>query len=302
MITFREIWNQSASKEYSKEFKARDYIYGSELGGSIFDVWHKLKGEKPTTAPNARSYRKFSAGNAWEFIVEILLYHAGVLHESQIRVQSEPTSNKLAISGRLDFILAPGQPRKLNLEVPDFMTEFLNQFRYSDFDETILELKTVGSMIFPKREIAPAPNHKLQTYFYCSELKKPGLITYISKDDCLMAEHPVSDYEKNTQDKLNSWVETVTLYYHNNERPPKEPLIIIEGGMFSKNWHVEYSGYLDKYGFETPEHYRDAVTAKISRWNRVLKRIENGDKMTDNNKEAIDEMINEGYEEVLLKT
>ena len=59
---------------------------------------------------------------------------------------------------------------------------------------------------------------------------------------------------------------------------------------FSKNWKVEYSGYLSKYGFESPGEYRDSVDKKISRWNRVIKRMNEGLKMTDDNKKALDEI------------
>ena len=78
-FSFRDSWNHSIEQANSKPTEPRDYIYASELGGSVFDIYHKMKGEEPTTPPNLRSYRKFNAGHTWEWIIKMILYRVGAL-------------------------------------------------------------------------------------------------------------------------------------------------------------------------------------------------------------------------------
>lgn len=301
MITFRDIWNTAASKSYSnKEFKSRDYLYASELGGPMFDIWHKMKGIEPTTPPNARSFRKFNAGHMWEYMVKLTLYAAGVLEKEQIRVFKEPTDKTVGVSGRLDFIMAPGVKNDDMEGVPDFIKEIVSSFKVNNFDRTILEVKSISSMMFPKREIQAADNHLMQTFLYCEHLELPGLVCYISKDDCLMAEHQVTTTDP-IKEKSDAFISEISGYYLGDSCPPKEEGILFEDRKFSKNWKVEYSNYLDKYGFGSPEEYRNSVDSKIARWNRVMKRIDKEDKMTDDNLKAIEEMVEHGFENIVLQ-
>jgi len=62
-------------------------------------------------------------------------------------------------------------------------------------------------------------------------------------------------------------------------------------GKFSKNFNVAYSGYLTMlYGFKDQAEFDAKYTPIVARWNRVIARIKNGDKMTDKNNEVIKEI------------
>src|SRR5258708_20285530 len=76
-------WNASLIDTEERELKVRDNLWASELGKAPIDVWLKMHGTKPTNPPNARSLRKFEAGNVFEWIVSLILKRAGILRESQ---------------------------------------------------------------------------------------------------------------------------------------------------------------------------------------------------------------------------
>jgi hypothetical protein len=65
---------------------------------------------------------------------------------------------------------------------------------------------------------------------------------------------------------------------------------------FARNWGVEYSSYLTMlYGFQTQLAFEEFIMPKVTRWNRVLGRIKNNDKMTPKNLDVIKEMEAEGF-------
>ena len=59
--SFFKVWNDSLENGKDREYKARDYMWASEIGGSMIDRYLKMKGELPSNPPNARSLRKFEA-------------------------------------------------------------------------------------------------------------------------------------------------------------------------------------------------------------------------------------------------
>ena len=63
---FAEIWNASLLEKNDRELTARDKLWASELGKAPIDLWLKMRAIKPTNPPNARSLRKFEAGNVFE--------------------------------------------------------------------------------------------------------------------------------------------------------------------------------------------------------------------------------------------
>ena len=288
--------NEVISQEYrDKEPKERDYVYASELGGSVFDVWMKMKNKPQSHPPNARSQRKFKMGNRLEDEVKELYEITGLLIQDEKRVTREPTSDMVGISGRLDFFLSYDGMRD-RARSADNLTgwkkDLVEKIRSNSPIEPrtwITELKSVSSQMFPIREREPAPNHWLQAGFYAKEEGVPALIEYISKDDGLMAAHFVN--VDDAHEKTIKWLKELSGYYLADERPPLEPLIVNNNGRCAKNWKVEYSAYLEEYGFELPMHYRDYVSPKIGRWNRVLKKVEEKAKITDDNKKALDEMF-----------
>jgi len=136
---------------------------------------------------------------------------------------------------------------------------------------------------------APLKNHVLQAFHYikCLGLDEAHIV-YVSKDDMLLKEFGVYNPSQ-TEDVYKKDIETLTGYFRANQRPPLEPLIGWENGKFTVNRRVEYSNYLELlYGFERPEQYRAQVNKVVTSTNRVVKRIIDGAKMTDKNKEAIE--------------
>jgi len=306
--SFGQVWNNSLeTRDNERKIVPRDYIYASELGGSMLDRFYKMKGIEASNPPNHRLLRKFEAGNIWEWIVELILRRAGILLDSQEHLEFT-YPNLLKVSGRLDH-LAGGNPdwdkasKDLdNLNLPEVIRKATNDiFEYlkvnypNGLETLILEVKSVSSFMFESylRTNEPNPNHKLQLFHY---LKSKGLseghIIYISKDDCRMLEFGVfnpgiveEDYKKD--------IELMTKYFRDDIEPPKEELIIFneDNLKFSYNWKVGYSPYLTKiYGFKEQMEYQNMFSPVASKWNRVFKRIINDDKMTKKNLEVIEEI------------
>ena len=160
------------------------------------------------------------------------------------------------------------------------------------FEQMILELKSVSSFVMNGvlATKAALPHHELQGYHYSLNKNLPCNVVYICRDDMMIEEIPIVDM-KRLGEKYRTDILCITGYYNNNERPPLEQLIKWEFGQFKVNRGVEYSNYLQMlYGFETPEQYRAKVNGTVTGINRVVKRIINGDKMTANNLEKIEEI------------
>jgi hypothetical protein len=160
-----------------------------------------------------------------------------------------------------------------------------------EYKKMVLEIKSASSFVFKglERTDAPLKNHVLQAFHYikCLNLDEAHIV-YIDKDSCLIKEFGVHNPSP-TEDYYKEDIRVMSGYYYANERPPLEQLIGWENGKFTVNKKVEYSNYLEMlYGFETPEQYRSSVSSKVTSANRVVKRIIDGAKMTDKNKEAID--------------
>jgi hypothetical protein len=61
-FSMRDVWNM-ASLRPDRPLVERDYLWASQLNQPTVDNFLSMKGEKPTNPPNARSRRKFLAGN-----------------------------------------------------------------------------------------------------------------------------------------------------------------------------------------------------------------------------------------------
>jgi hypothetical protein len=295
------LWNESLTP-VERIVEPRDRIYASELGMPMVDRYLKMKGISYTNPPNKRALRKMQAGRFFEWIVAFVLKRADMIISREERVYSQ-IDGGLQVSGKLDF-LGGGKPNfekaKKEIEVydlPDFVKyqslAIIDKFdKIGDgvFEEMILEIKSVSSFVMngvlATKEALP--HHELQGYHYALNKKLPCNIVYICRDDMMLEEIPITDME-NINKKYKSDILGITGYYKNNERPPLEPLIKWEFGKFKVNRGVEYSNYLQLlYGFETPEQYRAQVNKTVTSANRVVKRIIDGAKMTDKNKEAIE--------------
>ena len=102
-FSIANIWNSAIEKK-DRPIYSRDHLYASELGGSMIDRFHKLKGTPYTNPPNSRSMRKFMAGDIWEWIIKTVLVRAGIPFTTQDHVELK-YEGLLPITGRIDFII-----------------------------------------------------------------------------------------------------------------------------------------------------------------------------------------------------
>lgn len=312
-----QLWNQVSYKE-NRPLIPRDYIYASEIGSPYIDRYYKMKAVPFTNPPNARSLRKFLAGNIWEYVVKQILVACGVYKQEEIKVDVLPYPSLLSVHGRLDFKAGGYIDREeaiLNvslLNLPDFLHKIAQRIIESlagaTLEYKILELKAVSTfaMDMVERRRCAIPQHSLQAYHYQKHSKIKAEVSYICKDDSRMAQFPLD--KKECEKLYKKDIEEMTHYFTKNKLPPPAPLakFDISIGAFSKNLGVEYSPYLTKiYGFKTPEEYRNAIKFTL-RWNRALTRYalaETGKltptgkkiEITANNKAVREEIKKAGY-------
>jgi len=321
--TLAKVWNESIAKRTERPVEPRNRIYASELGRSDVDIFLKLKGEVPSNPPNERSFRKFAAGDAFEWFVRLVLVRSGIYIASQTPVKTT-LPNCLEVSGKLDFI-AGGVPRYSEaqeeidrlialLELPDVFhqisTNIIEYFKANypeGLDEKILEVKSVATYGFEKIEKTnkSLSGHDLQNFHYANGLQKEGAICYICRDDLRMYEIPILPNDQRLLARYKEKVERISQYYADDIQPEIEPVLVFDEdmGRFSKNFNVEYSAFLTKlYGFERPDLYDEKYSPLIERWNRVLGRIKEGKDMTDNNAQALVELTEHGFDVEYIKS
>lgn len=279
-----QLWNEVAYKS-DRPMVPRDYIYASEIGGPFVDRFYKMKAIPYTNPPNKRSLNKFLAGRIWEYVVKQILISCGVYKHEEIKVDTVPYKNCLAVHGRLDF-KAGGYIDQVEalenvsrLHLPDFLykiaARIIATLSGGYLEEKILEIKAISTfaMDMVERRHCAVPQHSLQAYHY----QRPGLIKaevcYICKDDSRMAQFGIDVDESEKLYKQD--IELMTKYFKKNKVPPPEPLVKFDMTLarFSKNLGVEYSPYLTKvYSFASPDDYRKSIKF-IDRWNRTLARF-----------------------------
>lgn len=313
--TFGHVWNKSLEEREEREMVPRSRLWASELGKSPVDIFLKLKGEKLTNPPNARSMRKFEAGNVWEWIVGLVLLRAGILQSQQDWVMFQYPDQMLPVSGKIDF-LAGGKPdfakaRKAvdEFSLPDvFNRAFKNIIAHFEKNyknglvTKVLEIKSLGSFMYDSLERTGKASkiHRLQCFHYlkCTGIKR-GDVVYICRDDCRMMEIPVYLEDKAQEKEYYDEIKKISEYFYRDEMPPLESPIVWDDDLqkFAKNFNVAYSGYLTKlYGFKDQAEFDDIYQPTTERWNRVLGRVKRGDKMTAKNLEVLEEIRKAGYD------
>lgn len=313
--SFAQIWNESLQKgRPEREFKARNTIWASELGGSMVDRYLKYIGDKPTNPPNQRSLRKFEAGNIWEWIVGLVLKRAGILLDEQGWVKYTHTANGksyLPVTGKKDFV-AGGKPdwekakADINqLGLPEFLDRATNDIidyfkeKYPEgLAKVILEVKSSSSFMFDRYEALKTadPKHKLQLFHYLkADNLTEGHIIYICKDDCRMLEIGVMNPGP-VEEEYIADIERFSWYIFKGEQPKIEKEIVFQSNTFrfSPNYKVGYSNYLTKlYGYKDQMEFDTKYRSMTARWNRVLNRMVNESNMTKLNLEVIKEIKKE---------
>jgi len=314
--SFYQVWNKSLEEgKTNRILEPRQKIWASELGGSYIDRYLKMTAIQPSNPPNPRSLRKFEAGNIWEAIVGYVLKRAGILQSRQDWIQYQ-YEGLLPVSGKLDFI-GGGKPdyekafSTIQKEF-DWLPEFISRATANiihtlkteypnGLADIILEIKSCSSFMFElyEKNGNANPQHKMQLFHYlkCKDMPE-GHIVYISKDDARMIEIGVLNPSLIENNYKND-IENISNYVLNKIEPPKEKFIVFDEdwGKFSANYKVGYSNYLTMlYGFENQLCFDNQYKPIVERWNRVLGRITEEKEMTDNNKEAMEEMAKEGFD------
>lgn len=303
-------WNKSVTGDERSPQK-RDYVYASELGGGLIDRFLKMNGTPVTNPPNPRALRKMMAGNFTEAVILYIYQRAGILRHSQKRFESDWTP--LSVHGKSDIIIGGkvdiDQARSAAKQFEYFpemhsisMKVIEGLYLHGEIPEMLYEVKSIATYKaddFERKgdKAEPVNGHRLQTGFYTIERMLPySILSYVCRDDLRMTEFYIYN-TKEIQKEIYDDVARLKGYLEANERPPLEDLIVVEGGKFSKNFNVEYSSFLTMlYGLEEPRDYSELVKKDIAKWNRVLVRYKNGDKITDKNKEVRDEIEAKGFD------
>lgn len=315
-LTLSSIWNSTLSSKEEREIKPRNYAWASEMGYPLVDRFLKMNGVKPTNPPNNRSKRKFFAGNIYEWIVWTVFNQSGLVISKQEEVWVK--TGEIEVKGKSDFLVG-GKPdfdkaekEMMSYPMPEDMKWFfvkmidgMKELFNKEVPISIKEIKSLSSFMMDRIEAknSPIKQHSLQLLHYQMGMNiDMGSICYICRDDARLREYGLINVDELKKDYFKE-LSDLNGYLSSNQRPPLEKNLIWDG-RFSKNLGIEYSPYLKLlYGFNEPEEYRLTVDSKVARWNRVLKRVKEGDKITDKNKAAIEEMEIEGFNvEELVKS
>lgn len=305
------IWNKALENKKVFAAKARDVVWASELGKSPIDVYLRMIGTEATNPPNARSLRKFEAGNVFEWIVSLILKRAGILQESQ-KWSSFQYPGLCKVTGKADFIAGGLVDREKALaemsalELPEvFIRGATAIFEYltslGELKSMPLEIKSVSSFMFDafSKTSGGSRIHRLQLYHYLKSMDYgEGRLIYICRDDLRMMEVPLM-CPSTVEDEYRSAIEEISKYYHTQERPPVEKSIIFDPDTqrFAKNFNVAYSGYLTMlYGFKDQLEFDNKYSPIVGRWNRVMGRVAAKDKITDKNKAVLEEIKGAGFD------
>ena len=318
---FSQIWNKSLEERDEHKLVARDNLWASELGKSPIDIWLKLRATPLTNPPNARSLRKFEAGNVFEWIVSLILKRAGILKESQ-RWSSFQYSGLLKVTGKADFIaggkvdIRMFEEEMARMELPNIFTKagekivkYLAENYPDGLDEMPLEIKSVSSFMFEALEKKGVGSkiHRMQLFHYLKSEDRPkGNLVYICRDDMRMAEFPIFNPSP-VEDEYRNAIDSISGYHLSDNKPPLERPIVFDDdiGKFTKNFNVAYSGYLTLlYGFKDQMTFDATYTPTVGRWNRVVTRLKAGDKITDKNNDVIKEITEAGFniEDILKRS
>lgn len=283
------IWNASLNTDRQRPLEARDHVWASELGKSYYDRFHKMKGRKATTPPNMRARRKFEAGSLMEWVVSQVLVRAGVLHTTQDYITNEEGAVK--VTGKADFV-AGGMIQDVDLDdmpetfalVAQEAIEVLKKRFPNGLRDQGLEIKSCSAFMFERYLKQPSRHHALQAFHYAYNTKKPYIIVYISRDDLRVCEWVIEPDDAGMKQRyfedLDGMAKVIAA-----GAPEKEPMLLWDADeqKFTKNWEVEYSLYLTDYGFERPDEFTELLKPHCTHLNSVIKRWNDGAKMTANN-------------------
>lgn len=310
ILPFVSMFDTALAMSEEREFKARNYMYASEIGMGMYDRYLSMMGTYPSNLPNEIAIRKFKIGNMIEDFFKLVLYEVGLLHAHEERVMSNFDFG-CTVSGRLDILYGGkfnfqdigdslGRLRFLSFIgiLSKAIKEFAERNKNVEYSITGLEIKSVSDYMYNKIDSrgTPEPHHALQSFHYAYWKQIPFLIVYFDKNNGRIKEFWIMPDDKELYSLYCSDIVKMSNYYNTRSIPPKEGLISFSNDRFSENWNVLYSKYLTaEYGFGSKEAYKNFVGPTIGRWNRVMGRIKGEKELTKDNISAIEEMRKAGF-------
>lgn len=286
--TLTGIWNGALQANREREYTPRDHIWASELGGSYYDRYWRMKGRKPNSPPNLRSRRKFEGGNLAEWIILQIMLRARILKSSQKRI--EFADGALKVTGKADFTaggVIRQVPAKRLQDLPEsfsLVAEVVIAELREKFPEGLkyvnVEIKSCAGTMFEKYQKAPNPHHALQAFHYAYNTKRPTLLVYVSRDDFRITEWIIRPGSKKWKAMyfadIERMAEVLAMEPAQVKRELKEPKLIWTGKKFEKNWKIEYSNYRNDYGYSTAEKYAKPAQSAALRLTNIVKKIKEG--------------------------
>jgi hypothetical protein len=301
-----EVWNVSFDTFQEREREPRDRIWATELDKAPVDVYLAMTGVKPTNPLSPRARRKMEAGHIEEQIVLGVLSRAGIVQNTQERVTHQ-YKGLLEVSGRSDTTAGGYVDRSKARAAMESEFSWLPEGTKNAFEKVIealaddhlekkiIDVKSKSAHVFNTIEtkMKPSVKEELQVFHY---LKATGMhkgsLLYISRDDLRMLEFDVLNPSV-TEKMYKEKIQVITDSYRAKEQPPPAPFIEfdLEDYKYRANWRVMYSDYLTLiYGLEHQEAFRQIYSRKANAYNRVFKRIVEGENITDKNKIIIKDL------------
>jgi hypothetical protein len=254
-----------------------------------------MKGLPQTNPFDARTKRKFWAGEIFEQIIVDIFVAAGIFEKSQEEAKAEfyPAGKK--------YLAVHGKPDTMTREVKDWdelikiaktsdtiedklrdltlqLLEYLKKNFPQGLPKAIFEIKSVHSDTFWKyidQLKRGYKHHRMQLGSYLDFHKiDPGYIIYVSKDD-LAIEQATVKLDDVKQDIIDDVI-LMTGLLAKDEMPPAPPLIKFDDvkQKYTENWDITLSTYRDYQLNTTFEQGEDAVkfaSLAVRRLNDELK-------------------------------
>lgn len=312
IFSLAEIWNAGFEDEKRKA-EARDRIWATELNKMDIDIILKMKGIETTNEASDRAKRKFETGDLWEWFISLILKRAGIFISAQDRLEERVETGLLSVSGRIDFKVG-GKPDLQKafvflkeLELPEkFMKRATRIIAHIDKNfpggvpTHIEEIKTCSLQVFERLEQSNKPSlgYSLQLYHYVRCTGMYGKLTYICKDDSRMKEFIIFPGDEDLEKAYIEKITRITEYYKKDIIPEKEKPIEwdIEQKKFFLNTKVGWSNYLTlNYDIKDETEFGDIYRGVVDSWNTVIRRIINGQPMTQKNLDYIEKMEANGF-------
>lgn len=311
IIPFVDIFDTALALDKKRDFKARDYIYASEVGMGYFDRFLSMNGVRPSNDPNEIAVRKFKLGELIEDFFKLVLWEMGILKAQEKSIRSN-FGFGCEVSGRMDVVYG-GRWDIKDIEsvfeelkflkfiglLSDTVKKFAEENKNVDYDICGIEIKSVSDFVYNRIDARKSPeiHHACQAFHYAYWEGIPFQLVYFDKNNGRMQSFWILPTDNKWYSVYMNDIKEMSNYYLNNIRPEKEKLLLFDGERFSTNWKVEYSKYLTaEYKFSTKDEYREYATPFVQRFNRVMARVRDGKKLTQDNILAINEMKKFGYE------